>query len=146
MNRMLKTAILSAATAATTLAALPAAQAGDGWHRGGHGYYRGSYYSGGDIAAAGIVGLAVGALVGGALSRPTYYEPVYPRRYVAPRPAPDRGYVLEGPVDRYPVAYGGLEPWTPEWYGYCADRYRSFNPRTGTFTGYDGLNHFCVAN
>ena len=26
------------------------------------------------------------------------------------------------------------------------DRYGSFNPDTGTYLGYDGLNHFCVAN
>ena len=33
-----------------------------------------------------------------------------------------------------------------EWYDYCSDRYRSFNARTGTFTGNDGEQHFCVAN
>ncbi len=26
---------------------------------------------------------------------------------------------------------------------YCMQRYRSYNPRTGTFTGYDGLQHPC---
>ncbi|RVC21767.1 BA14K family protein, partial [Mesorhizobium sp. M7A.F.Ca.AU.002.02.1.1] len=26
------------------------------------------------------------------------------------------------------------------------DRYRSFNSRTGTFTGNDGEQHFCTAN
>ena len=39
-----------------------------------------------------------------------------------------------------------LEPWSPEWFRYCGDRYGSFNPDTGTYLGYDGLNHFCVAN
>ena len=39
-----------------------------------------------------------------------------------------------------------LEPWSPEWFRYCGDRYRSFNPDTGTFVGYDGDEHFCVAN
>jgi hypothetical protein len=155
MNRFLKAAILSVAAASTTLAALPAAQAGDGWRHGGRAYYGGAYYSGGDIAAAGIVGLAVGALVGGALAQPSYgyYEPTYvvPRRYPQPRPSPIRGDVLLGPVDRYAVGYadeyaGAMEPWTPEWYGYCSDRYRTFNARTGTFVGYDGLTHFCVAN
>ncbi len=41
---------------------------------------------------------------------------------------------------------GGLEPWSPEWYDYCSDRYRSFSPRSGTFVGYDGREHFCTAN
>ena len=34
-------------------------------------------------------------------------------------------------------------PWSPAWYDYCSDRYRSFNPRTGYFKGYDGEYHFC---
>lgn len=43
------------------------------------------------------------------------------------------------------VASINLEPWTPQWQNYCNNKYRSFNPNTGTFRGYDGLNHFCVA-
>ena len=38
-----------------------------------------------------------------------------------------------------------LEPWTPGWYDYCSSKYRSFNPKRGTFLGYDGKHHFCVA-
>ena len=37
------------------------------------------------------------------------------------------------------------EPWTRPWYDYCSQRYRSFNPDSGTFVGYDGREHFCVA-
>jgi hypothetical protein len=142
MNRILKTAILSAAVAATTLAAMPA-NAGDGWRR--HRHY--DNHSDGDLVAAGILGLAVGALAVGAAtaSQPEYrvYDdyPRYGRRYY-----PARRYY---PVRREYIVdegyAGALEPWTPEWYRYCEDRYRSFNPRTGTFRGYDGLNHFCTA-
>ncbi len=32
----------------------------------------------------------------------------------------------------------GPPPWSPDWYDYCAQRYRSFNARTGYFMGYDG--------
>ena len=42
----------------------------------------------------------------------------------------------------YAPAYGP-PPWTPEWYTYCAQRYRSFNAHTGYFRGYDGLPYFC---
>lgn len=142
MNRFLKTAILSAAVAATTLVSLPAAEAGERWrHRG---------RDDGNLVAAGILGLAAGALVVGLAARePVYREPVDANPYRRPRPRPDRDYVEydRGPqvvyADDY---YSVMEPWTAEWYQYCSDRYRSFNPRTGTFNDYDGLTHFCVAD
>ena len=137
MNGFVKTAVLSVALGAMTLTALPAAQARD-WRR--HHHHN-------DAVAAGIVGLAAGALIGGALASPPppprdyyyddYGEPAYVvrRRPVIVRPAPVRTYYN-----------GGIEPWTRDWYKYCSDRYRSFDARTGTFTGYDGEQHFCVAN
>ena len=136
MNRFLKTAVLSLAVGATVLAPLSAAEARD-WRRYHHSH------RGGDALAAGVVGLAAGALIGSALSRPApdYYEPrvdYYEPRYVVRR-APVRQY--------YRSSYAGtLEPWTPEWYDYCSERYRTFNARSGTFTGYDGAQHFCVVN
>lgn len=133
MNRILKAAILSVAVTATTLSMLPAANAGD-WR------WRGHHRHNDDALAAGIVGLAAGALIGGALAaQPRYYEPEPTYVIREPRPTPQRRY--------YRSDYGGTyEPWSPEWYQYCSDRYRSFNPRTGTFVGYDGLRHFCQAN
>jgi BA14K-like protein. len=143
VNRFLRSAVLGLAVAATTLAALPAAQAGDRWRHGGH--YHGHYYSSGDVAAAGAVGLAVGALVGGlaaANSGPVYYRDPPP-----PRPRPYyRGYYAPPPPPRVAYARPSLEPWTPGWYRYCESRYRSFDPRSGTFMGYDGVRHFCTAN
>ena len=136
MTRFFKTAVLSLAVAATIVAALPTAHAGDrNWrhHHGGHGRY---HSNGADVAAAGILGLAAGALVVG-LSAHNNPEPVYDDYYRAP------------PVREYPrtVYYGGsFEPWSRSWYEYCSDRYRSFDPDTGTFMGYDGREHFCVAN
>ena len=56
---------------------------------------------------------------------------------------PVRRYYAEPRVvyaDRY------AEPWTRDWYEYCSDRYRTFNARSGTFTGNDGEQHFCTAN
>ena len=43
---------------------------------------------------------------------------------------------------------GGMfagQPRTQGWYDYCARTYRSFNPQTGTYRGYDGRDHPCVA-
>lgn len=141
MNRIIKTLVLSAAVAATTLAALPAAEAGERWRR----YDRHHNNNGGELLAAGALGLMAGALIAGSANRS---QPVYDYDYYepAPRPVPYRAY-RPAPPPR--VAYSGgyaVEPWTPEWYSYCSDRYRSFKARSGTFTGYDGQEHFCVAN
>ncbi|ESY88780.1 BA14K family protein [Mesorhizobium australicum] len=146
MNRIFKTAVLSAAVVATTLGTFSAANADDWrrWHHHGHGH------GNGDAVAAGVLGLAAGALIGGALAndRPPpdsdrYYDDGYYDREVRVRPAPVRRYYAEPQVvyaDRY------AEPWTRGWYEYCSDRYRTFNSRTGTFTGSDGEQHFCTAN
>ncbi|TIT89265.1 MAG: BA14K family protein, partial [Mesorhizobium sp.] len=132
----------STGIAATILATLPAANADD-WR------WRRHHHNHNDALAAGVVGLAAGALIAGALSNPqprynSYYEPGYDDydyRYV--QPAPVRRYYAQPRVvyaDRY------AETWTRAWYEYCSDRYRTFNSRTGTFTGNDGEQHFCVAN
>ena len=126
MNRFVKTAILSVAVAATTLAVLPAANAGDRHWRNRHHHHHHS--NSGDLAAAGILGLGRQA------------EPVYANPYRQPRPRPIREYPETVYLD------GAFEPWSSEWYDYCSDRYRSFDPRSGTFMGYDGREHFCVAN
>ncbi|WP_027146038.1 BA14K family protein [Mesorhizobium sp. WSM3626] len=140
MNRIFKTAVLSAAVIATTLSTLPAANAGDWRLHGHHGH--------GDAVAAGVLGLAAGALIVGALANDwppprDYYDSDYYHRGLRVRPAPVRRYYAQPQV-----VYAGryAEPWTHEWYVYCSYRYRSFNPRTGTFTGYDGEQYFCIAN
>ena len=135
MNGIFKTLMVSAAVASTMATALPNAEAGD-WQRH-HRYDRSSD----DAVAVGIIGLAAGALIGGALaSQPRYYEPEPTYIIREPRPARVRRYYRD---DYYPATF---EPWSSEWYSYCSDRYRSFNPRTGTFLGYDGLQHFCRAD
>lgn len=89
-------------------------------------------YRNNDAIALGVLGLAAGAVIGGAIANsPRYVEPQPIYRH---RPA------------RVIQYQGGLEPWTRGWYNYCQQRYRSFNARTGTFRGYDGRDHFCVAN
>lgn len=93
------------------------------YRRWGGGYgYRGGYYRHGGWGWGGAAaGLAAGAIIGGAIaanSAPYYYGP----GYYAPPP----GYA----VDENAVAY-------------CSQRYKSYDPASGTFLGYDGLRHPC---
>ena len=112
------TLIAAALAASVAFAAAPAAQARH-WH--GH--------HGGGIGA-GIAGFAAGALIGGAVaagSGPYYYRggPYY------------GGYGYDYAPDVVEVpAGGGAE-------AYCEQRYRSYNPSTGTYLGYDGRHHPC---
>jgi hypothetical protein len=80
---------------------------------GGNYYYRRGYGGYGGAAAAGVAGLAAGALIGGAIAS----------QQVQPAPT----YVVPGD--------GAVV--------YCAQRYRSYDPASGTFLGYDGLRHPC---
>ena len=141
MNRTVRSAVLSAAVAATTLATMPIAEAGERWRH----HDRRSvvvHNDSGALVAAGILGLAVGAIAAGVASQPR--PPVYhdPYRYErADRYPPARAY-RDYSYDRYA---GGYEPWSPQWYRYCSQRYRSFDPQTGTYTLRPGVQRFCVA-
>jgi hypothetical protein len=73
-------------------------------------------------------GFVGGAVVGGALAARPYYA--YPYLYYYGPP------VVYAPG--YPApAYGGGPA------GYCASRFRSYDPATGTYLGHDGLRHPC---
>jgi len=85
------------------------------WWRGGWGWGLG----------AGLVG---GAIIGGAIASAPYYY--YPPPYYYPGPYPAApGY--------YPGGPGG------EAAAYCAQRFKSYDPRTGTYLGTDGARHPC---
>lgn len=84
-------------------------------YRGGYygrPYYGGRYYRHdyGSAAAAGAIGLATGAIIGGALAQ-QQAAPVY----AAPNSA----------------------------VSYCMQRFKSYDPASGTYLGYDGLRHPC---
>jgi hypothetical protein len=79
---------------------------------------------GGGVAA----GIAAGLLLGGIIGSSPY-------SYGGPPPYYPQGYY--GPV--YGPRYGGSR----DWIAYCFSRYRSFDPRTGTYMGYDGRRHYC---
>jgi hypothetical protein len=71
------------------------------------GYYRRDR---GNAVAAGALGLATGAIIGGALA--------------------------QSQAQAAPV-YGGNTA------SYCAQRYKSYDPASGTYLGFDGLRHPC---
>jgi BA14K-like protein len=75
-------------------------------------------------------GFVGGAIVGGALAAPYYYRP-YPYYYYGAPPPP----VVYAPGYPAPGYAGGP--------GYCASRFKSYDPATGTYLGHDGLRHPC---
>lgn len=150
--------LLAAATIALTLAAT-ATDASAQWRgRGGWGW-------GPAGIAAGVLG---GAIVAGAIiaSRPPGYvvyegygQPVYgPGCYWASQPIYDPSGRVVGytgqPVQVCP-GYGGPPPGSvppPGYAGgppggdpvaYCTQRFRSYDPRSGTYLGNDGQRHPC---
>lgn len=97
-----------------------------GWGPGygpGPGYYNRNCGWGGcnnnNAGAAAAAGL-VGGLILGAAAASAANQARQPQVYYAPGPAAD-----------------------PNWISYCSAKYRSFDPRTGTYLGYDGLRHPC---
>lgn len=80
-------------------------------------YYRRHHrhYDGGSALAAGAVGLAAGALIGSAIAS---------QAQAAPPPPP-------GTVDPAVAAY-------------CARKYRSYDPVTGTFLAHNGMRYVCT--
>jgi hypothetical protein len=80
------------------------------------GYYYGRRRNGAALAA-GAVGLAAGAILGGALANQAYAQP-------APPPPP-------GTVN-------------PQVAAYCARTYRSYDPVSGTYLASNGLRYVCT--
>ena len=84
-----------------------------------------------------IGGLAAGAIIGGAIAGAPYYGP---------------GPVYGGPVYGAPIYDAPDYDAPPPVYGpasssravaYCARRYRSYDPGSGTFLGNDGNRYAC---
>ncbi|TPP11586.1 BA14K family protein [Rhizobium glycinendophyticum] len=146
MMKFAQNAFLAAAVTLVPMAAATQAEAGDRYYR---------HHRHNDALALGALGLATGVIVGSVLASP----PPQRRVYVDQGPVSvydDQDYYVDDypppPPQRRPVyrpqpvyqSYA-IEPWTGAWHQYCSQRYRSFNPRTGTYIGYDGQSHFCTA-
>ena len=151
MNRIVRNLVLTAAVAASVLAPLASASA-DEWRHGrdrwDHRHYRhdGGGNNVGVAIGAGVVGLAVGALIANSANP----ADVDDRRYEDRRYIDGDDYDRDAPRRPHVVTYGdneavGVEPWSRAWFRYCSERYRTFDSETGTFRGNDGRDHFCTA-
>jgi hypothetical protein len=103
---------------------------GGGWHGAG-GYRRGGGF---------VAGAAVGAVIGGAIATAPYGYYGGPGYYYGPGYDPgyyDDQYYDQGPVVAVP-APGGEDA-----VAWCMQTYRSYDPRTGTYLGFDGFRHPC---
>ena len=90
------------------------------YRRGYRSYYRERYYyrrDNGAAVAAGVAGLAAGALIAGAIASQAQAQPAAP-------PPP-------GTID-------------PQVSAYCARKYRSYDPGTGTFLASNGMRYVCT--
>jgi hypothetical protein len=129
------------------------AQFAQGAYRGGQ--YRGDRGFGRDVGLAGAaaVGIATGAAVASGGYGYGYSDPYYSDNY-AYDPNYDDSYAYDNgatfstglpivtfnqpvQVDQAPVDVGGDA-------SYCAQRYRSYDPASGTYLGFDGLRHPCL--
>jgi hypothetical protein len=121
--------VAGAVAAVTLLAAVAPAEAqwGGRYYRGGGNYYRG----GGNNAGAVIGGLVAGALIGGAIASSQ-------RGYYGPGPGYGPGYGAPG--YGYAPRYAGPPN---DVVGYCMSRFKSYDPASGTYLGYDGFRHPC---
>lgn len=128
----------SAAAACAALISVAATAVPASAQHWNHGGYHGGYRSG---IGPGIAGFAAGALIGGALASQPYYGPGYSYGYApgyAYDYAPSYGYApgySSGPV------YGAADDGDSD--AYCQSRYRSYDPGSGTYLGYDGARHPC---
>ena len=154
--------LLAAATIAVTLAAT-ATDASAQWRGRGYGW-RGGGWGWGPGVAAGVIG---GAVIAGAIiaSRPPGYvvyqgypQPVNaPGCYWASQPVYDGAGRVVGysgqPVQVCPGYSAPLPAGAPPGYAggppagdpvaSCMQRFRSYDPKTGTYLGNDGQRHSC---
>jgi hypothetical protein len=113
-----------------------------GMHPGGGGVrfsgggYRGGYHGGG--GGGFIPGAVAGALVGGAIAAGAggygyYGGPGYDSGYYGGDPA----YYDDGAMAAAPAPAGD------DGVTYCMQRFRSYDPQSGTYMGSDGYRHPC---
>jgi len=130
-SKLLGGAAALALTAGMALAtAVPASAQWHGWHGGWHG----GWHDGWGWPAATAAGIVGGALAAATSPfwAPGYYD-YYPGYAYGPYGYNTYDYV---PAPAVTVAPGGDVAW-------CEAHYRSYNPATETYLGFDGRYHRC---
>lgn len=120
MKRKLLACTATLALVACAATAEPASAAPWGWHHGWHGGW-------------GLGGLAAG-VIGGAVAAAT--SPLWAPDYYGYAWGP--GYGVYDYVPAPPVVAGGAGV------AWCEAHFRSYNPATGMYLGYDGVYHRCL--
>ena len=87
--------------------------------------------AGGYGVGAGVAAVAAGALIGGAIA--SQNQGYYPAATYPVYSDPGYGY-----SDAAPVVYNNGDS-----VAYCEQTYRSYDPGSGTYLGYDGFRHTC---
>lgn len=145
MKKLATAAIAAIVGLAPILGATTTASAGGrDYHNKHRPYYggnnRGTNWSGvgAGLAAGAALGLGAGLLINRPPPRVYYAPPPPPRPPVVYYAAPAPAYYPPPPP---PVYYD--RGWTEAHVEWCLNRYRSYNPATNTYTGYDGYQHEC---
>lgn len=100
--------------------------------------WRGGYRGGGFVGAGVGLGLGLAAGIGGAI-----VGAAQPYGYYGYAP----GYAY-GPSDAYGPSYAYAPGYDQGYVGgndvaYCQQRFRSYDPGSGTYLGFDGVRHPC---
>ena len=117
---------------------LAAARGGARYSGGGGGVYRGGYGGGYRHGEGGVFipGAVAGAVIGGAIaytqSSAITVDRAAPRRAITTTSTTMTAAVAVAPA---PVGDDAV--------AYCMQTYRSYDPASGTYLGYDGLRHPC---
>jgi hypothetical protein len=109
------------------------------FNRGGGRYHRGGGWGG--PAAGFAAGVAVGSAFGGPYYN-NYYDNGDPYAYNGYYDNGDNSYAYyDGPVDDGTTVYDSSG--APADVNYCIQTFRSYDVRTQTYLGFDGLRHSC---
>lgn len=103
---------------------------GRGGFQNRHGGYAHGYRPGYGVGA-GVAAVAAGALIGGAIA--SQNQGYYPAEAYPVYSDPGYGY-----GDAAPAVYAGGGS-----VAYCEQTFRSYDPSSGTYLGYDGIRHPC---
>lgn len=146
MKKIIKSIVIAASIAAVSIGSVSSAQAHKIHVKHKHQVQK--QHNGNNAVVWGVIGLAAGAIIAGSVNNNSSQRRVVKpqRQYPGVNHYPQAPRKAHRQIRRHQSSQQAQRyaPWSKSWYNYCDNKYRSFNPRTGTFRGYDGRDHFCV--